>query len=148
MRARQPGQGALEAALTASITFMSIMVLLQLSMVAAQQFSAAHVARSTARWLAVNMDTTDASVLAQAQSYASNLPGMANGGLSSVTVVPACASLTSGVCSGRDVGVAVTVTVNTSLTPIMFLPTTFGVAPLQFSLPTSMPAMNYTVMLE
>src|SRR6188508_2521484 len=76
MRARRPGQAALEASLTAAIAIMTILATLQLSIVAAQQFSAAHVARATARWLATHMDTTDADVAAQAAVYATNLPGM------------------------------------------------------------------------
>jgi hypothetical protein len=30
----------------------------------------------------------------------------------------------------------------------MFLPSTFGVAPFQFRLPTTMPTISYTVLLE
>jgi hypothetical protein len=127
---------------------MTILVTLQLSLVAAQAYSASHVARATARWLAVRMDTIDSAVQAQATTFATSLPGMSGGGLASVTVAPSCASLTSGVCAGREVGDQVTVTVNTSLAAVMFLPTSFGIAPFQFNLPTSMPPISYTVLLE
>ena len=148
LRTRQSGQAALEASLTAAIAIMTILVTLQLSLVAAQQFSASHVARSTARWLAVRMDTADPDVSAQAAVFATNLPGMSGGGLSSVTVTPSCPSLTSGICTGRSMGDQIKVTVNTSLTAVMFLPTSFGIAPFRFTLPTSMPAISYTVLLE
>jgi hypothetical protein len=152
MRARQPGQAAVESALTAAIAIMTILTVLQLSLVAAQSFSAAHVARSTARWLAVRMDTTDAQVLAQAQTVAADLPGMAGGGLNAVLVSPSCASLTGspGICSGRDTGTAVTVTVRTSVAAVLFLPSSFGVAPFTFTLPGSAQTLNfaYTVLLE
>jgi hypothetical protein len=153
-RARRPGQATVESALTAAIAVMTILTTLQLSLVAAQAFSAAHVARQTARWLAVRMDTTDSAVATQAATFAAELPGLSGGGMSSVTVNPSCAALTppppatGGICTGRDTGVAITVTVNTSLTPIMFLPTSFGISPFIFRLPTSMPATAYTVLLE
>lgn len=148
LRARQPGQAALEAALTSAIAIMTILTTLQLSLVAAQAFSAAHVARSTARWLAVRMDTTDAAVEAQANTIAANLPGMSGGGLASVTVSPSCTVLVSGICTGREMGNPITVTVNTSLTSVMFLPSSFGIAPFRFTLPTSMPPITYTVLME
>ncbi|HZO28538.1 MAG TPA: hypothetical protein VFH48_21400 [Chloroflexota bacterium] len=80
MRARRPGQAAAESALTAAIAIMTILTVLQLSLVAAQAFSAAHVARSTARWLAVRMDTIDSDVVAQATTIGANMPGMAAAG--------------------------------------------------------------------
>jgi hypothetical protein len=127
---------------------MTILATLQLSLVAAQAFSAAHVARTTARWLAVRMDTIDSAVVTQATATAANLPGLTGGGMPSVTVSPACTALTAGRCAGRDQGDAITVTVNTSLTAVMFLPTTYGISPFIFRLPTSMPAISYTVLLE
>lgn len=151
-RRRQRGQAAVESALTAAIAIMTILTVLQLSVIAAQAFSAAHVSRDTARWLAVRMDTTDAAVLAQAQTTAANLPGMGGGGLASVTVSPSCASLTGtpGICSGRDTGQAITVTVNTAVSAVMFLPSSFGIAPFRFTLPASTQTMSfaYTVLLE
>jgi len=137
-----------EAALVALLAVATIMVTLQLSLVAAQAYSASHVARTTARWLAVRMDTIDTAVQAQATAVANGLPGMSGGGLASVAVTPSCAALVSGKCPGRDTGDAITVSVTTSLVPVMFLPTTFGLPPLQFNLPTTMPAIAVTVLLE
>ena len=147
-RASQPGQSVVEAALVALLSVAIVLVILQLSLVAAQAYSASHVARTTARWLAVRMDTIDSAVQAQATSVATGLPGMANGGLATVAVSPSCAALVSGKCPGRDTGGAITVSVTTSLVPVMFLPTTFGLPPLQFQLPTTMPAIAVTVLLE
>jgi hypothetical protein len=152
--ARQPGQAVIEAALTAAMVVMTIMVTLQLSLVIAQAFSAMYVAQSTARWLAVRIDTVDSDVSTQAAVFANNLPGMAGGGYSSVSVTPGCTasggtpSFVSGKCTLRETGDAIKVTVNTSLTPIMFLPASYGVSPFVFTLPSSMPAISYTVLLE
>lgn len=156
VRARRPGQAAVESALTAAISIMTILTVLQLSLVAAQAFSAAHVARATARWLAVRMDTIDSAVLTQAQTIGAGLPGMSGGGLSSVAVTPTCTALTppppatGGICTGREQGMAIKVTVNTNVNSVMFLPTSFGIAPFRFTLPASTQTMSfaYTVLLE
>ncbi|MFN8632248.1 MAG: hypothetical protein U0893_00230 [Chloroflexota bacterium] len=130
------------------IVVMVLLVTLQLAIVAAQEFSAQYVAQSTARWLAVRIDTIDSAVVTQAGVYADGLPGMSGGGLASVAVSPSCASLTSGKCAGRDSGDAITVTVTTSLTAVMFLPTSYGPSNFRFTLPSTMPAVAYTVLLE
>lgn len=151
VRARQPGQTLAEAAITAMISIMTVLATLQISLVIAQAFSAMYVAQTTARWLAVRIDTTDTVATNQAITFASGLPGLGNGGLTTagVTITPACASLDgSGKCASRDSGDAITVAITTSLTPVMFLPTTFGGGNFVFRLPTTMPTIRYTVLLE
>ena len=151
IQARQPGQTLAEAALTALISIMTVLATLQISLVIAQAFSTMYVAQTTARWLAVRIDTTDTIAKNQAVTFASGLPGMGNGGLttSSVTITPACASLDgTGKCASRDSGDAITVAITTNLTPVMFLPTTFGTGNFVFRLPTTMPTIRYTVLLE
>jgi hypothetical protein len=133
------------------ISIMTVLATLQLSLVVAQAFSAMYVAQTTARWLAVRIDTTDTTVKNQALTFASGLPGMGNGGLtaSGVTITQPCANLDgTGKCADRDSGDAVTVSVTTNLSAVMFLPTTFGTGNLVFRLPTTMPAIAYTVLLE
>ena len=61
---------------------------------------------------------------------------------------PSCTALTAGKCASRSSGDAVTVTVVANLSRVMFLPTTYGIAPLQFRLPATMPPVAYTVLLE
>jgi hypothetical protein len=151
VRARQRGQSTAEAALTAMISIMTILATLQLSLVVAQAFSAMYVAQTTARWLAVRIDTIDTDVKNQAITYGTGLPGMGSGGLttSGVTISPSCSALDgSGKCASRDSGDAVTVTVTTNLSAVMFLPTSFGTGNFIFQLPTTMPAIAYTVLLE
>jgi hypothetical protein len=147
-RARRSGQAVVEAAITTMMSVVTIIVILQLSLVVAQVIGASHVARATSRWLAVRVDTIDSDVVTQANAYANNLPGISNGGISSVTVSPACTALTAGKCASRSSGDAVTVTVTANLARVMFLPTTWGIAPLQFRLPATMPPIAYTVLLE
>jgi hypothetical protein len=150
VRARRPAQSVAEAALTAMISVMTILVTLQLSLVIAQAFSAMYVAQTTARWLAVRIDTIDDTVKNQAVTYSTGLPGMGSSGLttSSVTISPSCTALSGGKCTNRDSGDAITVSVTASLTAVMFLPTTYGPSNFQFRLPTTMPTISYTVLLE
>lgn len=148
MRSRRPGQSLAEAAITSMMVVMVLLVTLQLALVAAQAYSAQYVAQSTARWLAVRIDTIDSAVVTQANVYASGLPGMSGGGLASVTVSPSCTALSSGKCTNRDSGDAITVTVTSSLTAVMFLPTSYGPSNFRFTLPSTMPAIAYTVLLE
>lgn len=150
--AHRSGQAIVESAITTMVSVVTIMVVLQLALVIAQVFGASHVGRETSRWLAVRVDTIDSAVVTQASAYAANLPGVSgtvgSGGLSSVTVNPSCVALTAGKCTSRASGDAVTVTVTADLSRVMFLPTTYGVAPLQFRLPATMPPIAYTVLLE
>lgn len=146
--ARQRGQSLVEFAFTSTIAIAMMLATLQVAMILVQRYGAAQVARETARWLSVRIDTTDATVVSQARTFATGLPGLDVNGMPSVTISPSCATLVSGQCPGRSQGDAVSVTVNTSLTPIMFLPTTYGLPPYQIRFPTSMPAITYTVLLE
>jgi len=132
------------------LSVTTILAVLQLSLVAAQAFSASHVARTTARWLAVRIDTIDSAVVTQATANAVGLPGLSGGGMASVTVNPSCAALTGtpGKCAGRSSGDAIRVTVTTSLAAVMFLPTSFGIAPMVFTLPSTMPPIAFTVLIE
>jgi hypothetical protein len=151
IRAKRPAQTLAEAALTAMISVMTILVTLQLSMVIAQAFSAMYVAQTTARWLAVRIDTIDSTVKSQALTYASGLPGMNNNGLrsSDISITPSCTALDgTGKCASRNSGDAITVSVTANLSAVMFLPQTYGPPSFQFRLPTTMPTINYTVLLE
>jgi hypothetical protein len=138
----------LEAALTAAISVTTILATLQLSLIAAQTLSSSHVARATAHWLAVRMDTTDAEVRAQANSIAANLPGLAGGGLSSIAIAPACGALIDGRCPGRDAGTSITVTIEADISTVMFLPTSYGVPPFVLDLPIPGQPVSHTTLLE
>lgn len=145
---KQGGQSLLEFSVSTSVSIVMVMVAIQLALIVVQQFTASYVARSTARWLAVRIDTIDADVATQAATFAVGLPGLTGGGIQAVTVTPSCASLTSGKCAGRSSGDAITVQLTTNISRVMFLPTSYGIAPYKMNLPTSVPALAFTVMLE
>jgi hypothetical protein len=132
----------------AAISATTILATLQLSLIVAQAISASHVARTTARFVALRVNETDTDVVAQASAIAANLPGMTDGGMSSVAITPPCAALVAGGCPGRDVGTTITVTVNTNVTTVMLLPIATAVTPLLPDLPPSVHSISYTVQLE
>jgi hypothetical protein len=146
--ASQRGQTLVEFALTSMVVVVMLFAVLQTSMIVVQQYGASQVGRQTARWLAVNMDTIDSAVVTQARTYATDLPFLGTTGMTGVTVSPSCTALSGGKCSGRSSGDAITVTITTSLTPVMFLPSSYGIAPYKINFPTSLPAIAYTVLLE
>src|ERR1700748_1140653 len=74
--ARRPGQTMVEFALTSIVVVVMLFALLQISIIVVQQYGASQVARQTARWLAVRMDTIDSDVVTQARTYATDLPGL------------------------------------------------------------------------
>jgi hypothetical protein len=147
-RSRRREHAMLGAALTAAISVTTIVATLQLSLVAAQTLSTSHVARTTARWLAIRMDTADDDVVAQARSIAANLPGLAGGGLSSVAISPPCAALIAGRCPGRDSGTSVTVTIRADMAAVLFLPTSYSVSPFVLQLPIPMQLVSHTMVVE
>src|SRR6266536_3264152 len=134
----QLGQTLLEFALITTLVVVMLFATLQVSLIVVQQYGASQVARQTARWLAVRIDTIDSAVVTQARTYATDLPGLTTTGMTGITVSPSCAALSGGKCTGRSSGDSITVTITTSLTPVMFLPTSYGVAPHRISFPTSL----------
>ena len=85
LRLHSPAQATVEATLTLLLSVVTVIVVLQLSLVVAQLVGTVHVARETARWLAVRIDTIDSAVSTQANTFATSLPGLSGGGISSVT---------------------------------------------------------------
>jgi hypothetical protein len=140
------GVALVEFALTAPIFIFLLMASFQFAMIAMQSYSVRHVTRETARWLAINPDTTDSGVTARARALA--MPAMRTAGFVSVTPSPACPALTSGRCAGRSPGDVVTVEIVYDVTDSIFLPTTFGIAPMQVTFPTRLQPYRVSVLVE
>ncbi|MCC6177351.1 MAG: hypothetical protein IT305_18785 [Chloroflexi bacterium] len=147
-RARTAGQSIVEMALITPLAIGIVLVTLQTSLIVAQFWGAGHVSRATARWLAVRIDTTDSAVDTYARSLGAPLPGLSGTGITSVAVNPSCPSLSGGKCSARSPGDAVTVTVTAAPARVMFLPTSISVFSSTISLPTTLPPVSTTVVLE
>ena len=81
----QRGVALVEFALAAPIFFFLLMVSFQVALTAMQSYSVRHVTRESARWLAINPDTTDSALLAHVQATA--MPRMDTSGFVRVEVV-------------------------------------------------------------
>jgi len=157
LSARQRGQSLVEFAFTTTIAISVMMAILQISLIIVQQYSAAQVARRTARYLAVNLDATDATVRSKGVGFASGLPGLDTTGTTWLTTSPSCPGANptavvdppvDGTCTNRDQGDAVTVTVTYSPSTVMFLPVSYGIGTFRVSFPTGPFTISYTVLLE
>jgi hypothetical protein len=144
------GQSMVEFALTTMIAITMLFAILQLALIVVQRYGTSQVARQSARWLAVNIDATDAQLLTQARTYATDLPGVDLAATTSVTASPGCVSLTGTPpsCAARDSGNAVSVTVTVPIAKAMFLPTQYGIAPFQINFQSTNTSITYTVLLE
>lgn len=119
---------------------------LQISLLVVQYLSVQHVARDTARWLAIQPDNLDSAVVTHAQAI--NLPGAGAAGITSVTASPPCTVLVGGVCTGRPSGQPVTVTVVPNPASVTFVPTTFRIGTITWNVPVSLPAVSISMNVE
>ena len=115
------GQALVELALAAPLFLFLTFASLQLAVVVMHGYGVRQVTRETARWLALNPDTTDAAVAARAVEL--RMPAMRADAFERVTPLPACPSLTAGRCpTGRGAGEVVSVEVQYDLVDALFLP--------------------------
>ncbi|MFN8523138.1 MAG: hypothetical protein U0821_08535 [Chloroflexota bacterium] len=145
---RQRANSSAEYAIVIGMIMVFLLAMLQISLIIAQYYSTMQVTRATARWLAVNMNTIDSAVTTKVGTLAADLPVGSGSWYTTLTVSPACASLTSGVCSGRNQGDAFYVEITPNPARVTFLPTTIGYQSWQFTLPTTMPAYRVTMLWE
>ena len=117
---RERGQAIVEMALAAPVFFFLLFASLQLALVVMHGYNVRQVTRETARWLALNPDTTDTAVAAQA--VALRMPTMREDAFERVTALPACPSLTAGKCANRAPGEIVSVEVEYDVADALFLP--------------------------
>jgi hypothetical protein len=140
------GVALVEFALAAPIFIFLLLASFQLALIGMQSYSTRHVTRETARWLAINPDTTDSAVLARARALA--MPGMRSNGFIRVTPTPACPALTSGRCAGRSPGDVVTVEIVYDVTESVFMPTNFGFGTMRVTFPTRLQPYRVSVLVE
>jgi hypothetical protein len=122
------------------------MVTIQLALLFIQHYSVQRTTRETARWIAINSDTTDAMLLSHVT--ANPLPGLTPARFQQVTATPACASLTSGRCAARVPGEMVSVQIQYNATDWIFLPTEYQLGDLQARIPIDLISYQVAVMIE
>ena len=140
------GSSVVETALVLPLFFFLVFVSIQFALIFMQDYGAKLAARDTVRWVAINPDTTDATAIAYLDA---NLPpNIAANSFTTVSLTPACASLTAGHCSGRTPGSVLTLQVTYDISNALILPTTYGIPPMTVTLPTSLAPYQTSVMIE
>jgi hypothetical protein len=145
-REGEQGVALVEFAFASTILILVLMASFQFALIYMQSYSVRQVTRDTARWLAINPDTTDSALTARAQSIA--MPGMRTASYVRVTPSPACPALSGGRCTSRSPGNTISVEIEYDLATAIFLPTTFGFGGLQVTFPTRLPPFKVTVLQE
>jgi Flp pilus assembly protein TadG len=171
-RRRESGQALVEFAITLPIFMMFVFTVIELSLVFVMYYSETHVARESARWLAVNSRTTDDGPGSSAPTdLATHVkttmePGMISGaptvvtpgdathdavwqvGQMQVTFTPCEWNGTVCTHAARAPGSTLYVTTSYNVANLLFLPTTFRLGSLTTTLPTQLPAYTVHVMVE
>lgn len=140
------GVALVEFGLAAPIFFFVLLVAFQIALILIQAYSVRNVTRETARWLAINPDTTDAAL--RSRVVAARMPMMDPAGFTTVSTAPGCRALSGGRCSGRQPGDPVTVTVQYDLASRLFLSPDFGFGELRVTFPTRLAPYSATAMVE
>jgi Flp pilus assembly protein TadG len=142
------GQSLVEFALTLPIFLFVLLVGLQFAIIGMTYFSEMRVTRDAARYAAIHPDTTDANIVAYAQSRPLTLiPSRIT--TTSMTVEPPCGTLDgSGKCANRQSAANLSVQLAYNMSNLIFLPTTYGFGSNQITIPIGIPAYKVTVMIE
>ena len=134
-----------EFAFVLPLFLVVILASMQMALIGVVRYEVKYLARETARWLAVNPDTVDATTLANVKAEV--LPGMSSSGVtsSSLTVSPACSALDAkGHCTNRPSGSEVTVSLTYDASTDYFLPASlFG-----FSMASKTVSSQVSILVE
>jgi len=140
------GQTLVEFALAIPIFFFLVLVAIQLAVYVGEYYNVMQVTRETARWVAINPNTTDADILVYARGKIR--PGMLASKLT-LTATPACAALDAkGRCANRTSDTALNLDVAYDVSHVIFLPTSFQLGHMKANIPASMPVYRVSVPIE
>jgi Flp pilus assembly protein TadG len=162
----QRGQALVEFAFALPLFVLFVFSVIQLSLLFVAYYSETRMARETARWVAINNDSTDAQVAQHVSD--TMLPGLNNGtpqlclptvctfttdtvydvGRMRVQFAP-CVPL-GAICSSisRVAGQTLYVQLTYDVTNLLFLPSTFRMGYLTTKIPTQLPVYRVYTMVE
>jgi len=144
-RRDESGAEITEFAIVLPVFLLVIFASMQIALIGVVRYEVKYLARETARWLAVNPDTVDATTLANVKAEV--LPGISSAGVtsSSLTVSPACSALDSkGHCTSRPSGGEITVSLTYDASADYFLPPSF----FGFSMASKTVSSQVSILLE
>ena len=139
----QRGQALVELAIILPFLLFFVFTCLQLAILFFANLSVTNANRDLERWLVVHPDTLDS---AAATALKARLPSDLQANNITITIVPACTSLTQGHCPLRSPGNDLAVTLTYDVRSLIFLPSRFGLGGLTFQFPTILPP--YTMHME
>ena len=143
MLKRSRGQVSVELAVVLPLLCIFVMTCLQFILIFDTYLSVMNVARDAGRWLVIHPHTTDSVTRTTMNT---RLPSNIDSSKLTLAFSPACASLTSGSCSGRNVNTQLAVTASYNISSLLFLPATFRIMNLTVQVPTTLPA--YTIYMK
>ncbi|MDQ6670108.1 MAG: pilus assembly protein [Chloroflexota bacterium] len=157
---RRRGQALVELALVMPVLVGIVAALFQFGILFIAYLSMVHEMRDIGRWAAVHPDTIDGTSCSTPSSLwaqaCADLPSVVASNHITLSVLPgadgvtrSCSSLTSGHCALRPAGAELRMRLAYDAATIVFLPSTFRLGPyLNVSIPTTLPAYDYSVMVE
>lgn len=137
-----------------------VAVLFQLGILFVAYLGMVHEMRDIGRWIAVHPDTFDGTSCASANSLwaqaCADVPTVVSPSRITVSVIASgdgvtrsCALSTPQKCASRTAGTELRLRIVYDASSIIFLPSTFRLGPyLNVAIPTSLPAYDYSVMVE
>jgi Flp pilus assembly protein TadG len=148
----QRGQSVVELAIFMPLILVFSLACIQFAVLFIAYVNVLNVTRDAARWVAIHPHVVDGTQSDTSSSgttiglIKSRLPAGLTSSNLNLTFTPACASLTSGKCSGRDAGVQISATSTYTITSLLFLPSTFGWGSWQVAVPQTLP--SYTIYMQ
>jgi hypothetical protein len=142
----QRGQSVVELAIFMPLILIFSLVCIQFAVIFIAYVNVVNVTRDAARWVTIHPNVIDSSTVTTVKSRVAGGPtGLVANNLT-ITFSPACASLTSSKCAGRDAGARIQTTSSYTIASHLFLPTTFGWGSWQISIPQTLP--DYTINMQ
>ena len=102
-----------------------------------------NVTRDGARWVSVHPHVIDSDTIATVKG---RLPAALKSSALTIAITPACGSLSSGKCIGRDPGTQISVASTYDISSHLFLPSSFGWGTMTVAIPTLVP--TYTIYMQ
>ncbi|MFN8632249.1 MAG: TadE family protein [Chloroflexota bacterium] len=143
------GQSVLELAIFMPLLLVFTLACIQFAVIFMTYVNVVNVTRDAARWVAIHPHVVDGNSSTSGSTIYTithRLPAGLNSGALSLSITPACASLTSGKCTGRDTGADIAVTATYTITSHLFLPASFGWGSYTITIPSTLP--TYTIHMQ
>jgi Flp pilus assembly protein TadG len=140
---RTRGQSLVELALLLPLLLFFGLACIQFALIFRAYDDMVNVTRDAARWVSVHAQNTDTTTRAAIDT---RLPSGITSARLTMTFSPACATLSSGLCTGRTTGTQISVASTYDITDVLFLPSTLGWGTWTIRIPTTLP--TYTIFMQ